>query len=109
MINVTVYQNKENECVGFTTSGHAGYADAGYDIICAGVSVLTINCINSIDAFCDIEYSLDTEQEDGLIDFRLNSPAVGDVKLLIDSLILGLKGIQNDYGNEYLIIDFKEV
>mgnify|MGYP000269055244 CR=1 FL=1 len=45
----------------------------------------------------------------GMIDYRLDKPATGDVALLMDSMILGLKGIQRDYGNEYIILDFKEV
>ena len=36
MTHVTIYRNKENECIGFTVIGHAEYADAGEDIICAG-------------------------------------------------------------------------
>ena len=30
---------------GFNCIGHAGYADAGSDIICAAVSVLVFNCL----------------------------------------------------------------
>ena len=89
--------------MGFKSKGHAGFADSGYDIICAGVSALVINFINSA------EYSLDTDEETGMIDYRLDKPATGDVALLMDSMILGLKGIQRDYGNEYIILDFKEV
>ena len=46
---ITVEIRKSNgEYVGFSSKGHAGYADEGYDIICAAVSVLTVNTINSI-------------------------------------------------------------
>ena len=30
-------------------------------------------------------------------------------QLLVESMILGLQGIQNDYGNEFIILNFKEV
>ena len=93
----------------FKSKGHAGFADSGYDIICAGVSALVINFINSAEELCHAEYSLDTDEETGMIDYRLDKPATGDVALLMDSMILGLKGIQRDYGNEYIILDFKEV
>jgi uncharacterized protein YsxB (DUF464 family) len=75
----------------------------------AGVSALVINFINSAEELCHAEYSLDTDEETGMIDYRLDKPATGDVALLMDSMILGLKGIQRDYGNEYIILDFKEV
>ena len=103
------YQNSKGHKIGFKSKGHAGFADSGYDIICAGVSALVINFINSAEELCHAEYSLDTDEETGMIDYRLDKPATGDVALLMDSMILGLKGIQRDYGNEYIILDFKEV
>ena len=36
-----------------TIKGHAGYAEEGYDIICAAVSALTVNTINSIEQFTE--------------------------------------------------------
>ena len=48
MIEVTVYQNTDGKKIGFSSVGHAGYDEYGHDIVCAGVSALVINCINSI-------------------------------------------------------------
>ena len=45
MTNITVYC-KDNTYTGFRIEGHAGYADEGEDIICAGISVLAINFVN---------------------------------------------------------------
>ena len=109
MIAITVYQNSKGHKTGFKSKGHAGFSDYGYDIICAGASALVINFINSVEELCHAKYSLDTDEETGMIDYRLDKPATGDVALLMDSMILGLKGIQRDYGNEYIILDFKEV
>ena len=90
MIAITVYQNSKGHKIGFKSKGHAGFADSAEEL-------------------CHAEYSLDTDEETGMIDYRLDKPATGDVALLMDSMILGLKGIQRDYGNEYIILDFKEV
>ena len=108
MITITILQDHE-DVVGFHCIGHSGYAEAGSDIICAGVSALVINTINSIEAFTDATYQIDTEAETGLIDFRLDQSADHDTALLMKSMILGLQGIQSDYGNAYIILDFKEV
>lgn len=35
---------------GITIDGHAGYAEAGKDIVCAGVTALTENLIDSIES-----------------------------------------------------------
>lgn len=109
MITITIYQNQEQVAQGFRCIGHAGYANVGEDIVCSAVSVLVINTINSIEVYTDAEFDIETEEETGLIAFRLKHPANHDETLLIDSMILGLQGIQNDYGKEFLILEFKEV
>ena len=53
MTKVTFYQNSENQCVGFTSEDHAGYAQEGEDIVCAGISALVINTVNSIEDFTE--------------------------------------------------------
>ena len=109
MTKITIFRNQKQEYLAFSCVGHAEYADAGLDIVCAGVSALVINTINSIDELTSAEFDLETEQETGEIRFSLHRPASDDADLLIQSLILGLKGIQKDYGDEYLVLDFKEV
>ena len=108
MITITIFQNQES-VTGFRCIGHADYAEYGSDIICAGVSALVVNAINSIENLTSSAYHLDTDEESGLIDFRLEQKADHDTSVLLLSMILGLQGIQSNYGSEYLIIDFKEV
>ena len=109
MISITVYRNQKEEYLGFDCLGHAGYADSGEDVVCAGVSALVINTINSIDSLTNSSFHLETEEESGLIDFTFEESADHDAQLLVESMILGLQGIQNDYGNEFIILNFKEV
>jgi hypothetical protein len=110
MIHITIYRNQGNIC-SFNCIGHAEYADAGSDIVCAGVSALVINAINSIERLTDTKFSLVTDDEDnsGLIDVTFQGELSAEAKLLLDSMILGLQGIQNDYGEEFLTLEFKEV
>ena len=51
----------------------------------------------------------DADEDDGEIRLRFTSPAGHDAGLLMKSLVLGLQGIQNTYGNDYIILNFKEV
>ena len=48
MIRVTFLQ-KDGLLAGFECRGHAGYAPAGEDIVCAAVSVLTTTCVNAME------------------------------------------------------------
>lgn len=109
MIHVTIYENQKNEYTAFNCIGHAEYGEPGEDIVCAAVSVLVINTINSIEQLVQDAFDVVTKQESGLIDFSLKEGYSEQSLLLIQSLVLGLQGIQNNYGNEYITIIFKEV
>ena len=108
MINVQA--KKENgHYKSFHIKGHALYADAGEDIVCAGISVLVINTINALGMFTKEQFKTNQDEETGLISVSFEQPAGHDAKLLLDTMVLGLQGIQNNYGNDYIILNFKEV
>ena len=109
MTHITIYQNENHEVERFTCTGHAGYAASGEDIVCAAISMMVINTINSIETFTSVPFVCEADEETGDIDFQFTEEITPDSALLIDSMILGLKEIQNDYGKKFLILDFKEV
>ncbi len=111
MITATFFKDARGIWRGFSLTGHAGYAEYGSDIVCASVSALAINTVNSIEAFTDDKASADVEEKTGLLTFSFSGSDVSEKgQLLINSLILGLKGICEEYGgNDYLKILFKEV
>lgn len=87
----------------FMIDGHAGYADEGEDIVCAAVSALVINTINSIEKFTEDAFTCDCE--DGMIqNWEFTSEVSSGTELLMDSLMLGLSNIQKSYGEKYLKI-----
>ena len=109
MTNVTIYSDRDKNFIGFDSMGHAGYADEGEDIVCAGISALVSNAVNSIEAFAGDPFDVSTNEEIGLISFRFKDIPSKEADLLIKSMVLGLQGIQNFYGNEYISLIFKEV
>lgn len=109
MIKITIYKNSNNEYVGFKSKGHAGYGEYGQDIVCAAVSILTINFVNSIENFTKDKFELKSVEKDGLLKFSFKGTVSHDSKLLMNSMILGLQGIQDNYKNEYIDLTFKEV
>ena len=106
MIKITVYRN-EKGYTGFKSVEHAGFADAGFDIVCSAVSVLTVNTINSIETFTFDKFHV--KQKDGYIECRFNDELSEKSVLLMDSMILGLQDIEKSYGNAYIRLIFKEV
>ena len=109
MIQVTVLKNYNGQFTGFSCCGHSGYANIGKDIVCAGVSALVINTINSISAYTNEKISVESYEDTGMILLQFLHPAGHDAELLVKSLILGLQGIQQSYGADYIDLDFKEV
>ena len=110
MIHAVIWQNEREECVGFQIEGHAGYEEAGQDIVCAAVSVLTINTINAIEQYTKDDLSVISDDEAGLISCHFaGSPSCG-ADLLLKAMILGLSDLARDENYAtYIDIIFKEV
>lgn len=102
MISVSIYKNAGNLVTGFKVSGHADYSEYGTDVVCAAVSTLVINTINSIENFTQDRFTLNQDEEKGFIEFHVISPLSNNTNLLISSMILGLQGIAEEYGDKYI-------
>ena len=106
MIKVFVYTDK-NDCItGFRLCGHAGYANAGKDIVCSAVSMLVINTINSIQTFTSDTFTYQEDEKTATIEFHMDHTD-GDSELLLKALKLGLDSVRKEYGKKY--IDVKVV
>ena len=109
MIRVNVFSDSEGNTRKIELKGHAGYDDYGKDIVCASASALVLNMANSVEQFTDDGFDGNVEEETGHFTFRFTGDISKESKLLMDSLILGLKNIEEAYGDEYIKIRFKEV
>lgn len=110
MTKVFIYKNENNECVGFKAFGHAGYAEEGEDIVCAAISVLTINTMNSIEALTTTKASLDMNQEEGFMEYKILGKPSKESTLLLEAMTLGLKMMADDENySEYIDLKFREV
>ena len=96
---------KENKYNGFTCSGHAGYGYKGNDIVCAAVSTLVINTANAIEKFTDCNFKSENKGDE--IVYKFNDIPDEKASLLMDTLVLGLKEIQKEYGKKYLDLVIK--
>ena len=94
---------------GIVMEGHAGYAQEGEDIICAAVSALSLNFFNSVETFTEDEFEGRAGQEDVQFEFRFTSDISPESQLLMNSLVLGVRNIEKEYGERHIIIRFEEV
>ena len=108
MTKVTIYKNVKNECVGFKAFGHAGYAEAGEDIVCAAISILTINTMNAIETFTNAKASLQMDEEQGFMEYKVEPTK--ETTLLLATMVLGLQAMEDDENYaEYIDLIFEEV
>ena len=108
MTSITVIK-EEGRIQAFTCNGHAGYANASEDIVCAVISMLVINTINSIEALTKTVPLVETDQKSGYIHCSFEDDITNDAALLLDAMILGLSQIKEQYGTKYIDVKIKEV
>ena len=106
MITIKV-RKKNGSYEEFISKGHAGYVEAGQDIVCAAVSALIINTVNSLEKFTDDKF--DVQEKDGFVSIHFRNNLSERAMLLMDSLLLGLTEIAGSYNNRYLTVKVKEV
>ncbi|MDO4615037.1 MAG: ribosomal-processing cysteine protease Prp [Lachnospiraceae bacterium] len=109
MTKVTFYQDSDGAYMGFTCEEHAGYADEGEDIVCAAISALVFNTVNSIEAFTEDVFTLDTDASSAFLSFRLENTPSEQCTLLIKSLLLGLQSMEDGQYSDFIDIIFEEV
>ncbi|MBQ7507354.1 MAG: ribosomal-processing cysteine protease Prp [Lachnospiraceae bacterium] len=109
MISVTIRRSVKGDLMGFSVSGHALYDRKGKDIVCAAVSVLTINTVNAVEMLTEDLFSAESDENGGRLSFRFLGDEISDKgRVLLEALVLGLNGIREEYGEEYLSIVEKE-
>ena len=97
MTRIKFYRDKDDKLTGFECKGHSGYADAGEDIVCAAISILTINFINSVELLTDSFPEVVEDESKGYLKVTIKEYDKADVQLLFNSLSLGLDNIREEY------------
>lgn len=84
-----------------TVEGHAGYAQPGKDIVCAGVTALTQTLIRSIEGLTEdkMEYTVSP----GMVDIEYGDLSEWS-KVLIDSFFIGISMIADEFPDNVCIV-----
>ena len=109
MIKIAFYKDASDNFIGFKSVGHAGAGECGQDVVCAAISALIINTINSIETFTDdkFDYTINAKKF-GYIRYRLKGTGSEEAQLLLKSLLLGIKGVRRE-NQKYIKVRIKEV
>jgi hypothetical protein len=106
MIQVTLYRSGTDRSIrGFAVEGHAGYAARGSDIVCAGVSAITVGTVNALEERLGVV--LPHKMKHGYLEASV--PELDDrgtaerVQLILESMRVMLRTIEQSYGR-YLAV-----
>jgi len=98
MIHFVFFKNEFDRVIGFKCTNH------GAEIVCAAVSALTMNAMNSIEVFSGSEFEQNFHKDGGFMEYLLlpNDKNEFDpiALLLLDSLDLGICSIATEYGDD---------
>lgn len=102
-----VLLSRENRVVGFRVSGHAGFAESGFDIVCAGVTTAVQLTANGITECAGAE--ADVLVEENLVSLLLpDSCCDSAVFLMLDAFELQMGVMAQEY-KEYVVLTYAEV
>lgn len=94
------FNYRSDQIAGFKLKGHAESGPYGQDIVCAAVSALAINTVNSLEQLVHIKpYVIADDEEGGYMEMKLTNDQFQDseVQLLLKSFELGLQDIEKNY------------
>jgi uncharacterized protein len=110
MVIVIIKRDHAANLVGFSCSGHAGYAEKGADVVCAGISAITMNCLLALEKLTKLQLKIKKNTTKGLIEcYWSNIPTEMErASLIVQVMLIGLQDIAAQYP-EYLKVSEVEV
>ena len=108
MVNINFNENVEGKRKQkrLIVSGHAGYAEKGKDIVCAGISSIVSALHGYIENYPDcVSYSSFSDEDGGFMDITAEFPAKAEsaVKAAFDMALIGLLQIEMSYPNNVTV------
>ena len=106
MITAEIVRDTQGKIIGFTVENH------GESIVCAAVSMLVLNTVNSIELLTEDNFACDYNENGGYLKFSLTDPAsrTYGIGILLDAMLLGLTSTRKEHPEEIEITEtYKEM
>jgi uncharacterized protein YsxB (DUF464 family) len=100
MIEITIVRNADGRILSFAVEGHAGYAKRGKDIVCAGISAISVGTVNAIETLTGIV--LPATMRNGWLSSEIPLQPEREkeekLQLLLESMVVMFGTIAESYG-----------
>lgn len=98
----TVHVRRDERGIrGLRVSGHAGYAEAGSDIVCAAASVLITTCANALEGVAGLKPIVHQKEAPAIIEVELPSglshAQEHDAQIILRTISHGFSDIAAQY------------
>ncbi len=108
MIIVTIRRNDAGQYSGFEVKGHAEFAEEGNDIICAAVSMLSINTANAIEELTGTKIKVtQSDRNKGCLKVVFPEGSNEKSELLMKSYEMGIRGVMDAYNQNETYVSVK--
>ena len=90
---------EDGRILGFSVSGHSGYAEAGQDVVCAAISAVVGMAEATINDVCGAKAKVRVKEEDARISLTLPTSCDEEeaVQAVLAGMLITLCGIRDDY------------
>ena len=109
MIKATVTKEQSGRIHSFEMSGHAQFAEHGKDLVCAGASAVSFGALNAIMKLTESQPTIKQGSDGGYLKAIFSKDEIEDhdIQLILNTMIVSLQTIEQDYG-EHIKIIFKK-
>ena len=90
---------ENDRIIGFSVSGHSGYAEAGADIVCAAISAVVTMAEATINEVCGAKAKVRVKEEDARVTLTLPTSCDEEesVQAVLAGMMLTLCSLRDDY------------
>jgi len=104
-----LFKRNSGKLVSVHIEDHAGYADAGEDIVCSAISAISLTIANGITDVLNVKANCTIK--DGYLLINLEDLETEEIEMcqtLMETMLLGLKNVELGYG-DYIKVKVEEV
>ncbi len=106
MTSVEILRDAEGKICEFRSHGHTGYAEAGQDLVCAGVSSILQTAVLGLEEYLKLKTKVEIEKEKGYLSCQLERDIFlnREIDAILETMVLGLRAMEREYP-EYLRVE----
>lgn len=105
MIEVNIQRDLQGRVIFFQVTGHAEYAEFGKDVVCGAVSALAQTAILGLEEVAGISPEVEINEGSLICMLSAGEAANDRGQAILETVILGLKEIEQDYGDYLRVIE----